>query len=61
MLRSMSTESHIHFSEVTKLIRLLLVCPAASVKAVCSFSALRRLKTWLRSSMSQERLNDAAM
>jgi hAT family C-terminal dimerisation region len=55
----MSTETRIYFSEVTKL--LLLVCPAASVEAERSFSALRRLKTWLRSSMSQERLNDAAM
>ena len=55
----MSTETRIYFSEVTKLVRLLLVCPAASVER--SFSALRRLMTWLRSSMSQERLNDAAM
>ena len=61
LLRSMSTETRIYFSEVTKLVRLLLVCPAASVEAERSFSALRRLKTWLRSSMSQERLNDAAM
>ena len=35
--------------------------PAASVEAERSFSALRRLKTSLRSSMSQERLNDAAL
>lgn len=33
--------------------RLLLVVPASSVEAVRSFTALRRLKTWLRSSMSQ--------
>jgi hypothetical protein len=61
LLRSMSTETRIYFSEVTKLVRLLLVYPAASVEAERSFSALRRLKTSLRSSMSQERLNDAAL
>ena len=36
--------------------RLLLVVPASSAEAERSFSALRRLKTWLRSSMLQTRL-----
>ena len=43
------------------LVKLLLVCPAASAEAERSFSALRRLKTWLRSTMEQERLNDIAV
>ena len=44
------------------LVRLLLLAvPASSVEAERSFSALRRLKTWLRSSMSQTRLNNVAM
>jgi hypothetical protein len=61
LLRSMSSETRLYFSEVTKLVRLLLVCPAASVEAERSFSALRRLKTWLRSTMLQERLNHIAV
>ena len=43
------------------LLRLLLVRPASSVECERSFSALRRLKTWLRSTMSQTRLNSAAI
>ncbi|XP_068213662.1 zinc finger MYM-type protein 1-like [Palaemon carinicauda] len=45
------------FPQVEALLRLLLVSPASSCTAERSFSALRRLKTWLRSSMSQQRLN----
>ena len=40
-----------------KLIRLFLVSPASSAEAERSFSALRGLKTWLRSAMIQLRLN----
>jgi hAT family C-terminal dimerisation region len=49
------------FGEVLKLIRLLLVCPASAASAERSFSGLRRLKTWLRSSISQERLTHLAI
>ncbi len=49
------------FSQVEALLRLLLVVPASSAEAERSFSALRRLKTWLRSSMSQTRLNSVAV
>ena len=45
------------FPQVECLLRLLLVCPASSCEAERSFSALRRLKTWLRATMSQKRLN----
>lgn len=47
--------------EVVKLIRLLLTLPATSATAERSFSSLRRLKTWLRSTMSQPRLNALAI
>ena len=47
--------------EALKLIRLLLTLPASSATAERSFSALRRLKTWLRSTMTQPRLNAAAI
>ena len=45
------------YAEVSKLIILLLVIPASSATAERSFSCLRRLKTYLRSTMGQERLN----
>ena len=49
------------FGEVLKLFKLLLVCPASVASAERSFSGLRRLKTWLRSSISQERLTHLAI
>lgn len=47
------------FTAVEQLLRLMLVCPVSSCTAERSFSALRRLKTWLRSTMSEQRLNAA--
>jgi len=43
--------------EVVTLIRLYLMCPATTATAERSFSQLRRLKTYLRSTMTQRRLN----
>ena len=45
------------FGDVNALLQLLVISPASSTEAERSFSALRRLKTWLCSTMSQERLN----
>ena len=44
-------------SEVEKLLALVLVMPAINASSERSFSALRRMKTYLRSTMSQSRLN----
>ena len=41
--------------------RLLLTSPASSCEAERSFSALLRLKTWLRSAITQTRLNHVAI
>jgi len=49
------------FEDVELLARLLMVCPATSCEAKRSFSAVYRLKTWLRNSTSQVRLNAAAV
>lgn len=49
------------FTDVEKLLRCLLVIPASSCEAERSFSGLRRLKTYLRSTMSQSRLNSVAV
>ena len=61
IIREMVPEVRGLFSQVEALVRLLLVVPASSAEAERSFSALRRLKTWLRSSTSQTRLNNLAM
>ncbi len=61
IMRNMVPEVHGLFSQVEALLRLLLVVPASSAEAERSFSALRCLKTWLRSSMSQTRLNSVAV
>jgi len=45
------------FPNIVKLIQLLSVIPATSATAERSFSCLRRVKTWLRSTISQTRLN----
>ena len=56
-LSEMSGEMRCLFSQVEKLFRLLLVCPATSCDAERTFSAVRRLKTWLRSNLKQSRIN----
>ena len=40
------------FWKVLNLIKLLLVCPVSAARAEQSLSGLRRIKTWLRSSIS---------
>ena len=42
-------------SEVCKVVKLILIMPATSER---SFSALRRVKSYLRSTMGQQRLNN---
>ena len=44
-------------SEVTKILKLILLTPATNATSERSFSALRRLKTWLRTMTSQQRIN----
>lgn len=45
-------------SEIVKLVSLILVMPATNATSERSFSALKRVKTYLRSTMKQQRLND---
>lgn len=44
-------------SSVKRLMQLILVMPATNASSERSFSALRRVKTYLRATMKQERLN----
>ena len=57
----MTQEVRSFFDEVQTLLRILLVNPASSCSAKRSFSSLRRLKTWLRSTRPQKRLNSVAL
>ena len=47
--------------EFAKALKILAVIPATSCSAERSFSSLRRLKTYLRNSMGQERLSNLAL
>ena len=46
------------FSEIVRLLRLYLTIPATTATAERSFSSLRRIKTYLRSTMTEQRLNN---
>ena len=46
-----------HYSQIVILLRLILVLPASNCTSERSFSAMKRIKTYLRTTMSQKRLN----
>ena len=45
-------------NQVCRIMQLILVMPATNATSKRSFSTLRRTKTYLRSTMKQERLNN---
>ena len=48
-------------SEIHKLLRLYLTVSISSATSERTFSALKRVKTYLRSSMTEERLNNCLL
>ena len=60
-LRSLSVQQHTVLSQVIHLVRLILVSPATNAISERSFSAMRRIKTYLRSTMSQCPLNSVVL
>ena len=60
-LRGYSTSQRQLLFEVVKLVRLILVSPATNAISERSFSAMRRIKTYLRSTMGQSRLNSVML
>lgn len=60
-LRSLSHVQKDLIGQVMKLAKLILVMPATNATSERSFSALRRVKTYLRTTMSQNRLNHLMM
>ena len=57
LLSKLSPAQRIAYSNVWILLKLLLVMPATNATSERSFSALRRIKTYLRTTMTQVRLN----
>ena len=55
--RSLSAATRSFFSEVCKVTELILVMPATNAVSERSFSTMRRIKGYLRSTMKQDRLN----
>ena len=60
-LKTVPQESKNMFPIVLHVLKLLLVVPATSATAERSFSTMKRIKSYLRSSMVQERLNDLCL
>lgn len=60
-LQKLSAEQKSMIHEVVVICELLNVNPTTSATGERSFSAARRLKTWLRSSMTQTRFNSLAI
>ena len=54
---SMPSSSRKRISEVLKILELILVLPATNATSERTFSKLRLIKTYLRSTMTQGRLN----
>ena len=57
LVKQMTVGEKVLMGQVLKLIRLVLVMPATNAISEIYFSAMRRIKTYLRSTMSQSRLN----
>ena len=50
----------IGFENIRKLIQIIMTYPVTSCQAERSFSALRRLYTWTRATMTEERMKNLA-
>ena len=58
VLAELSTAEKVAFSSVLTAVKLLLVMTANNATSKHSFPALRRVKTYLRTTMTQNRLNN---
>ena len=56
-LQGLSPSARTYYSEVVKVVQLILVMPATNACSERSFSTMRRIKSYLRSTMRQDRLN----
>lgn len=56
-IKNLPKASLVYFSQVVILLKIMLVMPATNAISERSASCLRRIKNWLRTSMTQGRLN----
>lgn len=56
-IKELSPAQQLLYNEVIKLLKIILVMPATNALSERSFSQLRRIKNYLRSTMTQQRLN----
>ena len=56
-LTSLTSMERIYYSEVITLLKSILVLPATNATSERTFSAMRRIKSYMQSTMIQERLN----
>ena len=61
MYNGASNQTHAVLPQYKEILLLLLALPVGSCSCERSFSALRRLKTWNRSTMTENRLCGLAM
>ena len=61
MYKSLAKEVRDMLPSVTRLVTILLVVEVSGASAEQSFSVLRRLKTWLKSTMTQSRLTQLSI
>ena len=57
-MKNLSTQKRFLFSEVIKLIKTILIAPATNTISERSFSTLKRVKTSIRSTVTDSRLNE---
>ena len=57
-LRTLTEDQRAFFSEVNHLAKLILVMPASNAASERSFSTMRKIKNYLRSTMGQVRFNN---
>ena len=60
-VKSLTDHKRRMITEVIVFCKLLLVNPATSATGERSFSMARRVKTWLRANMKQQRFNNEAL
>ena len=60
-IRELPTPERKLISEVISVCKRILINPTASASVERSFSTAQRLKTWFRSTMTQERFNNLAI
>ncbi|CAK8676173.1 unnamed protein product [Clavelina lepadiformis] len=49
------------YSSVRNAIQIIMALPSTTVEAERSFSCMKRVKTWLRSAMTSDRLSDSCV